>query len=83
MLSPKIDDPCSIATYAGRSARTRRSARANIPVIDPARCTHCVGHHEESQCVAACPVECIEPDPAFPGNAPQRLAKLRLPGETP
>lgn len=29
--------------------------------IDPDRCTECVGHFEEPQCVALCPVECIEP----------------------
>ena len=32
-------------------------------VIDPARCTECVGHFETSQCVAVCPVECILVDP--------------------
>ena len=33
-------------------------------VIDPARCTECVGHFETSQCVEVCPVECILVDPA-------------------
>ena len=32
-------------------------------VIDPARCTECVGHFETSQCVEVCPVECILVDP--------------------
>ena len=32
-------------------------------VIDPARCTECVGHFETSQCVEVCPVECILGDP--------------------
>jgi len=27
--------------------------------IDPARCTECVGHFDEAQCVAVCPVDCI------------------------
>lgn len=31
--------------------------------IEPARCTECVGHFDESQCVVVCPVECIIPDP--------------------
>ena len=30
-----------------------------IYVIEPALCTECVGHHETSQCVEVCPVECI------------------------
>lgn len=32
-------------------------------VIDPSLCTECVGHHEESQCVEVCPVDCIILDP--------------------
>ena len=45
--------------------------------IDPDRCTECVGHFDEPQCVVVCPVECIDPDPANPENEPQLLAKLR------
>ncbi|MFC6438861.1 YfhL family 4Fe-4S dicluster ferredoxin [Bowmanella sp. JS7-9] len=32
--------------------------------IDFTRCTECVGHYDEPQCMAVCPVECIEKDPA-------------------
>ncbi len=31
--------------------------------IDPARCTECVGHFDEPQCVEVCPVDCIPLDP--------------------
>ncbi len=34
-----------------------------IYVIDPARCTECVGHFETSQCVEVCPVDCIPFNP--------------------
>lgn len=34
-----------------------------IYVIDPDRCTECVGHYDEPQCVAVCPVDCIPKDP--------------------
>ena len=30
-----------------------------IYVIDPDKCTECVGHFDESQCIAVCPVDCI------------------------
>jgi len=33
--------------------------------IDPARCTECVGHFQEAQCVAVCPVDCIMPNPEY------------------
>ena len=29
--------------------------------IDAGRCTECIGHFDEPQCVAACPVDCILP----------------------
>ena len=32
---------------------------AEIYEIDSKRCTECVGHHEEPQCVKVCPVDCI------------------------
>ena len=49
-----------------------------IYVIDPRRCTECVGHHPEPQCVAVCPVECIDLDPAHPETPEQLLAKFHL-----
>ena len=33
-------------------------------LIDPARCTECVGHYEVSQCIKICPVDCIIVDPS-------------------
>lgn len=36
---------------------------AEVYVIDPALCTECVGHFEESQCTSVCPVDCIILDP--------------------
>jgi ferredoxin len=50
--------------------------------IDPARCTECVGHHDEPQCRKVCPVDCIPLDPAWV-ETPQALrAKyLRLTGQ--
>jgi Fe-S-cluster-containing dehydrogenase component len=33
--------------------------------IDPHKCTECVGHFDEPQCVQVCPVSCIPLDPQF------------------
>lgn len=49
---------------------------AEIYEINPARCTECVGHFDEPQCVVVCPVECIDKDPAFPESNEQLLSKL-------
>ena len=34
--------------------------------INPAKCTECVGHFDEPQCIEVCPVECILVDPNYP-----------------
>jgi len=31
--------------------------------INPDLCTECIGHYDEPQCVAICPVDCIPKDP--------------------
>ena len=49
-----------------------------IYVIDPGRCTECVGHHPEPQCVVVCPVECIDLGPDRPETNEQLLAKYTL-----
>jgi ferredoxin len=35
----------------------------DIYVIEPSKCTECVGHFDEPQCVQVCPVACIPVDP--------------------
>lgn len=49
----------------------------SIYEIDPNRCTECVGHFNEPQCVAVCPVECIPLDPNYPESKEQLLAKYQ------
>ena len=34
----------------------------SIYVIDPDKCTECVGHFDEPQCQQVCPVDCIPLD---------------------
>lgn len=34
-----------------------------IYVIDPMKCTECVGAEDEPQCKLVCPADCIELDP--------------------
>jgi ferredoxin len=48
-----------------------------IYVIDPDRCTECVGHFETSQCVAVCPVDCIPLDPNHQESQDELMTKYR------
>ncbi len=48
----------------------------DIYVIDPARCTECVGFHDAEACAAVCPVDCCVPDPDHKETEEQNYAKL-------
>lgn len=45
--------------------------------IDPKKCTECVGHFEEPQCMVVCPVDCIIKDPAHAESVDDLMAKYR------
>jgi len=46
-----------------------------IYVIDPKRCTECVGHFDTPQCVEVCPVDCIPVNPDHIETRDQLLHK--------
>ncbi len=46
-------------------------------LIAPQRCTECVGHHDEPQCVAVCPVDCIVPDTLHAESRAELEARFR------
>jgi ferredoxin len=46
-----------------------------IYVIEPSRCTECVGHFDEPQCVVVCPVNCIPGDEQHIESHDELLAK--------
>jgi ferredoxin len=54
-------------------------------VIDPARCTECVGNFASPKCFDICPMAAPERDPAHQETKEQLLAKWRKlhPGKTP
>jgi ferredoxin len=54
-----------------------------IYVIDPGKCTECVGHYDTPQCMDVCPVDCILKDEDNAENKDQLWAKFeRLTGKT-
>jgi len=48
-----------------------------IHVIDPLRCTECVGEHDEPQCKLVCPANCIEVNPDFVEDRAQLEEKFK------
>ncbi|MEE9446849.1 MAG: YfhL family 4Fe-4S dicluster ferredoxin [Arenicellales bacterium] len=76
-MALKIDDDCincdvcepecpNDAIYMGEE----------IYEIDWAKCTECVGHFDEPQCVEVCPVDCIPKDEEHVENTVELMAKF-------
>lgn len=48
-----------------------------IYVIDPLKCTECVGAEDEPQCKLVCPAECIVSNPDWAETPDDLLAKYQ------
>jgi ferredoxin len=46
-------------------------------VIDPDRCTECVGFHDEEACASVCPVDVCVPDPDLVETEPELLKRAQ------
>lgn len=71
-----INDDCT-ACDACKPACPNEAISAGSPiyVIDPLKCTECVGAHDEPQCMDVCPADCIVPNPDFQESKEELLAK--------
>jgi len=54
------------------------SAGDEVYHIDPDKCTECVGHFDESQCAAVCPVDCCVPDPDHKETKEELMTKFKM-----
>jgi ferredoxin len=53
------------------------TAGDDIYEIESDKCTECVGHFDESQCAAVCPVDCCVPDPEHKETKEELTAKFK------
>ena len=85
-MAYKITDDCiSCGACESECPNEAISEGETIYVIDPDKCTECVGYFESSKCAEVCPVDACVPDPDRKESTEQLLEKWhRLhPGETP
>ena len=54
------------------------TAGDSIFVIDPMKCTECVGAEDEPQCILVCPAACIEDNPDWPETPEELLEKYEM-----
>jgi ferredoxin len=49
-----------------------------IYIINPERCSECIGSYDSSRCASVCPVDACHPDPKRKETKEQLLAKWRI-----
>jgi ferredoxin len=85
-MAYKISDDCiSCGACESECPNTAIKEGDTIYVIDPAKCTECVGSHPSSKCAEVCPVGAPNPDPDHKETREQLLKKWQTlhPGEKP
>ena len=85
-MAYKITDDCiSCGACEPECLNNAISEGETIYVIDPDKCTQCVGYFDSPKCAEICPVDSCEPDPNYEESQEQLLEKWRNlhPGETP
>jgi ferredoxin len=61
-----INDDCTACDACQPVCPNEAIAKGEpVYVIDPLRCTECVGAEDEPQCQLVCPADCIVPHPDF------------------
>ena len=85
-MAYKITDECiSCGACEPECPNEAISEGETIYIIDPAKCTECIGSYESSKCAEICPVDSCVTDEAHKESREQLIEKWKKlhPGETP
>jgi ferredoxin len=72
-----ITDDCTACDACVSVCPNEAISAGNPYVIDPLKCTECVGAHDEPQCRLVCPADCIPANPDFQETPEQLLEKYQ------
>lgn len=71
-----IDDDCTSCDACAPVCPNEAIAPGDVTyLIDPAKCTECVGAKDEPQCKLVCPADCIVQNPDWPETGKDLLEK--------
>jgi ferredoxin len=78
-----INDECAVCGVCLDECPNEAISEGDLYyVIDPEKCTECIGFFDEPQCINVCPVEAIVPNPDYVETKEDLLEKKkRLHGE--
>jgi ferredoxin len=85
-MAYKITDECISCGACEPECENQAITEAEtIYIIDPNKCTECVGISEVKKCVDICPVDCCIPDPEHNETHEELMEKWKRlhPGEEP
>lgn len=49
-----------------------------VYMVNPAKCTECIGHYDAPQCIPVCPIDCIHRNSAHLESQDELLAKFYI-----
>ena len=71
-----INDDCTACDACVEECPNEAITAGNpIYVIDPGKCSECVGAFDEPQCKLVCPADCIKPHPDYRESQDELQAK--------
>ncbi|MDD4875622.1 MAG: YfhL family 4Fe-4S dicluster ferredoxin [Dehalococcoidales bacterium] len=77
-MAYKITDECiSCGACEPECPNDAISEGETVYIIDPSKCTECVGSHDASKCAEICPVDCCVLDPDNEETQEQLQAKWK------
>ena len=85
-MAYKITDDCICCGACEAECRNNAiSEGESTYIIDPNKCTECVGYHDSPRCAKVCPMDACIPDPSHVESKKQLLEKWQSlhPSETP
>jgi ferredoxin len=77
-MALKINDECTACGVCEPECPNEAISEGDpIYLIDPTRCTECVGAYDEPQCASVCPVDACVPDPDNEESKEELLEKYK------
>ncbi len=72
-----INEDCTSCDACKPVCPNEAIAEGTPYVIDPLRCTECVGAEDEPQCKLVCPADCIVQNPDFVESRDELMEKYK------
>ncbi len=73
-----ITEDCSVCDACIEPCPNEAITAGEPFVIDPMKCTECVGAEDEPQCIEVCPSVCIIPNPDWPETQEELQEKYEM-----